>query len=193
MAKIQICLGPSSSQRSHGSGEKKKFGISTFFARVPGQNVSLPPNLPRNMALLRRFLVRWTLNPHNFGQNGRNVDFFCPSPSHRDDGSRGGKVFTILTLFARVAGHTARLPSTKLPFWAFATASFERNWNSPWILEVNEEVEQNSLQRPFRYTHHKFPSRPQFYPHLAPRSKLQIAIWFMDDNMRRRWHERGNM
>ena len=24
---------------------KKKFGISTFFARVPGQNVSLTPNL----------------------------------------------------------------------------------------------------------------------------------------------------
>ena len=48
--------------------------------------------------------------------------FFCPSPSHRDDGSRGEKVFTILTLFACVAGHTARLTSRKLPFWAFATA-----------------------------------------------------------------------
>ena len=48
--------------------------------------------------------------------------FFCPSPSHRGDGSRGGKVFTILTLFAHVAGRTVWLPSPKLPFWAFATA-----------------------------------------------------------------------
>ena len=57
--------------------------------------------------------------------------FFCPSPSHRDDGSRGGKVFTILTLFARVAGHTARLPSWKLPFWALTTA-YLRPGRSKW-------------------------------------------------------------
>ena len=111
MAEIQIFLGPSSSQRSHGSGNFFGGGISTFFVGVAGQNVSLTPNLPR-----------WTLNPHNFGQSGRNAFFFCPSPSHRGDGSRGGKVFTILTLFAHVAGRTVRLPSPKLPFWAFATA-----------------------------------------------------------------------
>ena len=55
---IQIFLGPSSSQRSHGSGGIFLGGISTFFACVAGQNMSLPPNLPRNRGLLRRFLVR---------------------------------------------------------------------------------------------------------------------------------------
>ena len=58
MAKVAIFLGPSSSQQSHGSGGEKKIGISTFFACVAGQNVSLPPNLPQNLVLLQRFLVR---------------------------------------------------------------------------------------------------------------------------------------
>ena len=57
---------------------QKKIWISTFFACVTGQNVSLPPNLHSNLALLHHFLVRLTLNPHNFGQSGRNVDFFLP-------------------------------------------------------------------------------------------------------------------
>ena len=66
MAKIEKFLWPSSSQRGEDSGEKKVFLISTFFARVAGKIVSLPSNLPRNMALLRHFLVRLTLRDKRF-------------------------------------------------------------------------------------------------------------------------------
>ena len=60
----------------------EKKWISTFVARVAAQTVSLPPNLPQNLVLLQHFLIRLTLNPHNFGPSGQNVIFFCPSPSH---------------------------------------------------------------------------------------------------------------
>ena len=55
-----------------------------------------------------RILALWPL------LSGRNANFVCPSPSHRGDGSRGEKVFTILTLFAHIAGHTTRLLSPRL-------------------------------------------------------------------------------
>ena len=67
MAKIEKCLWPSSSQRAEDSGEKKVFLISTFFDRVAGKIVSLPSILPRNMLLLRHFLVRLALTLDNFG------------------------------------------------------------------------------------------------------------------------------
>ena len=94
---------------------------STIFACVAGQNVSLPQNLPWNLVLLRHFLILLTLNPHNFGQSGQNADFFLPITKPLRWRIKE-KVFTILTLFAHVAGHTTWLPSTKLPFWAFVTA-----------------------------------------------------------------------
>ena len=54
-----------------------------------------------------------------------------------------GKVFTIFSLFVRVAGQTAKLLSTKLPFWA-SGAPYPRperskwdtaksNWNKVWV------------------------------------------------------------
>jgi len=67
MAKIEKFLWPSSSQRGEDSGEKKVFLISTFFDRVAGKIVSLPSILPRNMLLLRHFLIRLTLTLDNFG------------------------------------------------------------------------------------------------------------------------------
>ena len=67
MAKIEIFLWPSSSQRGEDSGKKKVFLISTFFDRVAGKIVSLPSNLHKNMALLRHFLVCLTLTLDNFG------------------------------------------------------------------------------------------------------------------------------
>ena len=67
MAKIEKFLWPSSSQQAEDYGEKKVFLISTFFDRVAGKTVSLPSNLPRNMALLRHFLVRLTLTLDNLG------------------------------------------------------------------------------------------------------------------------------
>ena len=42
MAKVEIFFCPSSSQRGHGSGEKKVFMISACFDRVAGKTVSLP-------------------------------------------------------------------------------------------------------------------------------------------------------
>ena len=67
MAKIDKFLWPSSSQRGEDSGEKKVFLISTFFDRVAGKIVSQPLILPRNMVILRHFLIRLTLTLDNFG------------------------------------------------------------------------------------------------------------------------------
>ena len=67
MAELKKFLWLSSSQQSHGSGKKKLFLISTFFDRVAGKTVNLPPNLPRNMALLPQKVVRLSLMRHNFG------------------------------------------------------------------------------------------------------------------------------
>ena len=68
------------------------------------------------------FWYFWLWTPITLARVDEMQFFFCPSPSHRDEGSRGEKVFPILTLFAGVAGCTVRLTSWKLPFWAFATA-----------------------------------------------------------------------
>ena len=67
MAKIEKFLWPSSSQQAEDSGEKIFFLILTFFDRVAGKIVSLPSNLPRNMVLLRHFLIRLTLTLDNLG------------------------------------------------------------------------------------------------------------------------------
>ena len=67
MAKIEKFLWPSSSQQAEDSGEKKFVLILTFFDRVAGKTLSLPSNLPRNMALLRHFLIRLTLTLDNLG------------------------------------------------------------------------------------------------------------------------------
>jgi len=64
MAKMEIFLGPSSSQQSLYSG--KKNWISTFFACVTGQKMSLSPNLPRNLVVLRHFLILLTFNQSAF-------------------------------------------------------------------------------------------------------------------------------
>ena len=141
MVKIQLFFGPSSSQQSQGTGEFFFFWISTFFARVPGQNVSLNPNQLRNMAL---FWYAWLWTPITLARVDEMQIFFCPSPSHRDDGSRGEKVFDMLTLFARVAGHTSRLPSPKLPFWAFAIARKDRG-----RVQLHQDGQEDVRKAPF--------------------------------------------
>ena len=84
----------------------------------------------------------------------------------------------------------SRCPSTTLCdsyLWAegskamFKNAKYFESWNLPWILQVNKEVEKNSLQLPSLNTHHKFQSRFPFYHHPASHSKLQIVIWFMKE------------
>ena len=57
--------------------------------------------------------------------------FLWQSPSQQGDGSRGKKLFTILTFLVCVAGQTATLPSTILPFWACA-GPYLRLGRSKW-------------------------------------------------------------
>ena len=98
-AKSKKFLCPSSSQRGQLSGEKKLFLVSTFFARAAGQTVSLPSNLPRNLALLPQKVVRLSLTLHNSGYKGRNARLFSAINKPVEWRFQWGGTFYVFDLF----------------------------------------------------------------------------------------------